>query len=201
MLSLDGAYEPSHIGPRAEITGDLLTLLWRGSPTLSAHFTALETGGRVYLKLDENGLRNTPDSDPYATVKEVYFEDGRLTVLEDFPFSGESTEVMERTENNRYGNVTLVTGELLPLVQGSWKSDMLGVPLRFEGDYLVGLTKTRRVGLKRNYEQGGRIYIADADPARSNIEGFYNMYIENGRLFATVDVCDAPSIVIEYVKK
>ena len=108
---------------------------------------------------------------------------------------------MERTENNRYGNVTLVTGELLPLVQGSWKSDMLGVPLRFEGDYLVGLTKTRIVGLKRNYEQGGRIYIADADPARSNIEGFYNMYIENGRLFATVDVCDAPSIVIEYVKK
>ncbi|MBO6140271.1 MAG: hypothetical protein J6O40_00625 [Ruminococcus sp.] len=200
MLKLDGAYEPSYIGPRVEITGDLITVLWRSAPALSTRFTTIENGERVLLRLEDNALRNTPDSEPYATVKEIYFENDTLTVVNDYPISGESTEEMKRTDKSRFGDVNFATKELLPQVFGKWKCESFHAELSFAGDILQGMTKTRIVGLRYNYENGDRIYIKDADPARDRIDCFYNLYLEGGRLFATIDVSDAPSLTLEFAK-
>ena len=202
MHRFDGAYEPGHIGPRVEIEGEQIVILWRGAPALTTTFTVSRQGEKDVLILADNSLRQTPDSEPYATVSEIYFEGGRLVVTKDFPFSGLDTDVLERTENSRYGNVTLVTDELLPLVQGRWGDDTGFNDLLIEGDILTSCdTKTQIIGVRYNYELGERLYIRDIEPSRESIACYRALYYEGGELHAVVEVCDAPSMEFTLKRK
>lgn len=202
MHNFDGAYEPSHIGPRAEIEGDRIIILWRGAPALETTFTVEMQGERAVLSLAENGLCNPADSEPYAYITEIFFEDGSLTVTKDYRFSGADTDVMQKTTNSRYGNVTIVTDELLPLIQGSWSDDEGFVKLTVEGDTLIcGKERTQIVGVRYNYETGGRLYIRDIEPSRESIAHCRDVYFESGELHAVIDVCDAPSMEFTLKRK
>ena len=52
MPKLDGAYEPTHIGPRVEIDGDNITILWQGGVTLSTTFKQKKWGDKLLLLLE-----------------------------------------------------------------------------------------------------------------------------------------------------
>ena len=195
MHSFDGAYEPSHIGPRVEIEGDRIIILWRGAPALETTFTVAMQGERAVLSLAENGLCNPTDSEPYAYITEIFFEDGSLTVTKDYRFSGSDTDVYEKTTNSRYGNVTIVTDELLPLIQGSWSDENGFISLTIEGDTLIcDKERVQIIGVRYNYESGERLYIRDADPSRESIAHQRAIYFEGGELHTVIDVCDAPSM-------
>ena len=173
MPKLNGAYEPSHIGPRVEIEGDNITTLWRGGVTLSTTFKQKKWGDKLLLLLEDNKLKYSYEAQSYAEIKEIYFKKGELTVVKQFPLSGEDTDVMKKTKNSRYGDVTMVTDELLPQIQGEWKSDF--AKLRFAGDKLM-LDKyggRKIVGVRYNYEGGSRIYILRISTPPATVSGAF----------------------------
>ena len=195
---LDGAYEPAHIGPRVEIEGESITILWRGGVTLSTTFKTKEWNGGLILILADNKLKYSYEAQPYAEVKEISFKSGELRVIQHFPISGDNTEVMKKTRRTRFGDVTMVTEEILPQIQGLWTSAF--ATLRFEGDKLM-LDKyggRKIVGLRVNYEDPGRVYIQDIDPSRETLGLFHKVYLENGSLYGVIQVDDAEPIRIEF---
>ncbi len=200
MPKLDGAYEPTHIGPRVEIDGDNITILWQGGVTLSTTFKQKKWGDKLLLLLEDNKLKYSYEAQPYAEIKEIYFKKGELTVVKHFPLSGDDTDVMKKTKSSRFGDVTMVTDELLPQIQGTWKSAI--AKLTFAGDKLM-LDKyggRKIVGITNAGESGSRIYIRDIDPARDSLGGFHKVYFEGGRLYAAIDVSDGEPMIIEFTR-
>lgn len=205
-ISLDGAWEPEgYVGPRAEIDGGRMIRLWNSSPVLETEFTVEEKDGKIILNLAENGLRNSPSDDPYAVVKECRYENGAIVFVDEFRFSGERVETLYPTTNSRYGDVTVISGELLPELEGRWVSDDFPSELRFKGgileigddesvDYTVSVAAVR-------HNSGGWISIIDADPAVQLVGFFSSMRYENGVITAEIFVADAPSVRLTYVKK
>ena len=196
---LDGAYETPQIGPRVEIAGDNITILWRGGVTLSTTFKQKKWGDKLLLLLEDNKLKYSYEAQPYAEISEMFYKKGELTVVKKFPLSGEDTDVMKKTKKSRYGDVIMVTDELLPQIQGEWKSDF--AKLNFAGDRLM-LDKyggRKIVGVRYNGDSE-RIYVQDIDPARENLGGFHKVYLEGGRLYAMIDVSDGEPMIIEFIR-
>ncbi len=200
LPDLDGAWEPGgYVGPRAEISGNELVRLWRNMPVLTTTFTVTEEDGRFLLTLADNGLRNTPESDPYATVRECRYEDGAIIFVDDFPYSGESIEVLYPTTNSRYGNVTVADETVLPLLEGRWKDGASDHFLDFHGntmaygyvDYPIGETEILTV----RHNSTGEIRIVEADPAVMDTVGMFGtMKWEDGVIRTYVPITDiAPS--------
>ena len=205
---LDGAWEPkNYVGPRVEITGNELVRLWRGSPVLQTEFTAEKQGERTVLCLKKTGLSYEGSSNSYATIRECYFQDGGITFVDEFPISGENSETLYPTQNSRYGNVTIVDEEALLLLQGTWKQADYEDRLKVTGNVMhFGFgknytTKTKIVTVRRNWEQGDRIYVINENPARSEVGCYENMYLEAGILHACVPVCDAKPVMLSFIKE
>ena len=211
--NLDGAYIPADhsYGLRLELTGDRFLMLWRNSPVLDTAFTLREEGGRLWFELADINLRNRPNEKPYATVKECYMEDGFIYFLQFFPISGESMSKLAFTENSRYGNVDIVTEELLPELQGRWtEKNACGFckDIIIEGDQMTmdgihgKITTAFAVTKGRDFwdKQRKRYDIVNKDPSKDGI-GFMTCYTyENGVIKAMIPVCDADAIRLEFVK-
>ena len=54
-----GFWEPSHIGPRAELDEKYYIQLWRGAEVLKTTYKTEEQEGKLRIILDEAGLRYT----------------------------------------------------------------------------------------------------------------------------------------------
>ena len=88
MGRFDGAWEETGvIGPRLEIDGDKVIFLWQASVVLETTFKTIQEGGKTVLKLEHNGLRSEGSLDPYAVIKEFYFNGTALVTVTDFRFS------------------------------------------------------------------------------------------------------------------
>ncbi len=200
LPDLDGAWEPGgYIGPRVEISGNELVRLWRNLPVLTTTFTLKEEDGRSLLILEDSGLRYTPESDPYATVTECRYEDGAITFVDDFPYSGESIEVLYPTDNSRYGNVTIVNETVLPMLEGRWTDGDSTFFLDFQGNTMaygyvdLPLGETEILTVRHN--SSGEIRIVEEDPAMMDTVGMFGtMKWEDGVLRTFIPTTDiAPS--------
>jgi hypothetical protein len=204
---LDGAWEPKgYIGPRVEIKGNELVRFWMGAPVLKTEFTEEKQGEKTVLHLKKTALCYEGASSSYAMVKECYVQDGGMTFIDDFPITGESTDTLYPTPNSRYGNVTIVDEQALPLLQGTWKQTDYDANLRFFGNVAsFGYggsfrNKTKIVTVKNNWENGDRIYVINENPAKSDVCQFEGMYLEAGVLHAYIPVCDASPVMISFLK-
>ena len=104
-MNLDGFWEEKYtIGTRIEIDGKNISILWRNYPVLQTKFKEKKENNRIYLILNDKAMRNKGATNPYATVKELYFENDKLTFVELFEIAGEKSQILEKTENSRYGN-------------------------------------------------------------------------------------------------
>lgn len=192
---LDGAWEPGYYGPRAEISGSELVRLWRAAPVLTTTFT-LEAGedGRCRLILQDNELRNSASEEAYATIRECWYEDGALTFVDDFPISGESVETLYPTTNNRYGNVTVVDEEMLPVLEGEWLCGDMDLILIFQGSTLrYGYTdlmtgETEITAVKHN--SSGEIRIVDKDPSVDTVGMFGQLSWKDGVISTYIPITD-----------
>ena len=203
MTDLNGAFEPSYIGPRVEIEGDRLTFFWRGAPSLVTTFTASQEGEKTVLNLGYIGLKNRlTDEEPYAFVTSCSYENDTLTVVKNYVISGESVDVMHRTENSIYGDVTVVDDILLPLIEGSWRADSFGFEVTFKDGKLImnGSFAGEQdiICVKYNYDKSDKMYIRSKDPSVEAMFGLTDYCYENGRLTAIIPVCDAPSVTVEF---
>ena len=199
---LYGAWEERGvIGTRIEIEKKTVTVLWRGAPVLVSGYTVREDGEKLTLILKQNGMRYEHSTSDYAAVTELFEENGKLTFRELFPISGPSETVLTKTENNRYGNYEIVTNECLPLLAGSWKDDRGFYFMTFNKDILsIGGEKKKIVLLKsRNYPS--EIIVHAEDPSADMIDGLTNIVLRGDVLFATIPVCDAPSLELRFTKQ
>ena len=201
---LDGAWEANYRGPRVEISGNTFVRLWMNAPVLTTTFTLEPDGDGYLLELAENELAYQSDGRVYATVKSVRYENGELTMVDDFPITGESTDTLRPTKNSRYGNVTVMDTDFLKSIQGRWKTADGGMVLYFSGDMLEygyddepsGSVKICAV--KDN--SSGEYRIVNADPAIESIWVFGTMRLEGERIITYIPVMDAPSYDVVFYK-
>lgn len=192
-----GNWQPSHVGPRAELDETYYIQLWRGGEVLKTKYKTKEQDGKLYLLLEENGLRYMPGGEPYATIKECFFEDDALTVIENFPISGDSTDRYLRTDQNRYGNVDIVDEEFLPKLQGYWSNGRSF--LKIDGNMIYqGYSKDACddeapfTVVKSRYDS--EIRITHKNPTVEGVLHYIRVVFKDNKLYATVMVCDGPSI-------
>lgn len=205
MKKLNGAWEPKgYIGPRAEIKGCRLVRLWRGAVVLDTGFAARPQGESVELELAERGLRHAPGEEPYAVVKVCRYENGTLTMVDDFPITGESTEVLYPTENSRYGDAE-EDRKALALLRGEWIGSE-GTRLRFRGRTMQCAygdepwrCAEQVVVLRRRSD--GEVTVRSRDPAKDMLGFFAPLRWQGDTLATYVPVCDAPSVQIVFTRK
>ena len=199
---LYGAWEERGvIGTRIEIDKKTVTVLWRGAPVLVSGYSVKEDGGKLTLVLEKNGMRYEHSTSDYATVTELYEEDGKLTFKELFPISGPSQTLLTKTENNRYGNYDVVTDECLPLLAGSWKDDRGFYELTFRKDVLTIRGEKKKIVLLKNRSYPSEIIVHAEDPSADMIDGLTNIVLRGDMLYATIPVCDAPSMELRFTKQ
>ena len=151
-------------------------------------------------------MRYTGTSAPYARVKQCFYENGALTFVDDFPITGESTEVLYPTTNSRYGNVELVP-EVLRQLSGRWESGGTSETITIRGDKLLfGYgdcpKETVRIVAVRS-RSTGEVELVDHDPGRDMIAHFCPIKVQGDRLVTGYPVCDAPMVplIFERVKE
>ena len=207
IKELDGNWEvPGIIGTRIEIVKSKLTVLWRNSPVLTTHFTcekALE-GKRIDLRLKETGLRYTASQKDYARIASLYWQDGKLYMEEEFPITGQNFQTLEKTENSRYGNVTVEDRNIFPLLKGTWKDQAGYYELTFsKKDTLTVNGHSFTVHIVRDKYEGpdDQTYrIIDQDAAKDGLAGFYRLAYTGGIIRGSIMVCDAPSVEVIFEK-
>jgi|GEM_PF-710956 len=201
--ALDGAWEPKgYLGPRVEISGNELVRLWRGAPVLQTTFTAEKTENGYLLQLAETRLRHVPGGEPYAEIRECRYENGALTLVDEFPITGESTDTLYPTQNNRYGNYEIVSDEVLPRLAGTWKEEGGSLRMRLEGDrlffgYVDGPDDSVEVVALRS---GGdqTVSLHDVDPSLDGVGMFGRITVQDDGLHTYLPICDAPSAEIVF---
>ena len=217
--SLEGAWQPSDIGTRIEITGDTMLILWRNTPALETRFSVTEEDGKYVLHLENTELRHASadlrmkrtnranDGMVYAHVTGCWVEDGTMHLLKRFDIAGDREEILKPTNQSRYGDVTIVTEEMLPRLRGLWRTKDGDTALEFVGETL----RCRNRGLSWDPEEipvavvrynyaPEEIHIVHKDPAMESVFYFSDLRYDNGKLVALMHVADANSIEFVFEK-
>ena len=207
---LQGFWAPRDYGTRIEITDDDFLVLWRNRPVLLTRFSVKKDGDAYVLQLQKNGLRYAGAASDYATVTDCRLKDGNLYLKKHFPISGPSEETLFKTTNSRYGNVTVITEEMLPRLSGLWKTADRRYEMKIENGTLTWRynkstwEKPDAIAVVRpNYEQDPeRFTIVNKDPAEEFICHLMEFRHEGGRLITRMLIYDAPApdIIFEKVR-
>ncbi|MDO5297003.1 MAG: hypothetical protein Q4F00_10335 [bacterium] len=205
---LEGFWVPNDFGTRIEIHNNEFLMLWQNKPVLRTSFTVEEKDSGLVLHLAESGMRYAGDSKDYASVKECRWQEDKLYLTKHFPISGESSEVLQKTENSRYGNVDVVSEAMLPLLQGVWKTEgKFAYTLKIEGDVLRyrwgnGVwEKPVSIAVVKDKWKSGRCRVVNADPAQRMVGCFIELTYTDGTLTTYIPVCDAKAPQLVFRKK
>ncbi|MBQ8919615.1 MAG: hypothetical protein IJ056_05875 [Acidaminococcaceae bacterium] len=206
---LQGFWEPNNYGTRIEIEGDCFTVLWRNSPVLITTFSVQEDKDGYVVLLKDKGLRYEGASSDYATVTDCRLQDGKMYLHKYFPITGDSEEILSKTTNSRYGNVTVITDEMLPRVTGLWKTADGKFDMKIENGTLTWRfrnsewEKPEAIAVVRyNYERNPESFtIVNKDPSKDYVCHLMPFRYNNGRLITQMLVYDAkaPEMIFEKV--
>ena len=209
--SLDGAWKPRDYGTRIEIDGDVMLILWMNRPILETTFTVTEEDGKTVLHLEKTGLREPGDKKDYAQITGCWVENGVMHFVKVFDIAGEKEEFLSPTTESRYGNVTVVTEQELPRLEGTWKETSgMKYTLRIEGEKIFwrfaeyeweGPVEIAVV--RYNWEKDeNKFTIRAKDPAREYVGHFTTFDYRDGKLHTYMPVYDAdsPKLVFEKVE-
>ena len=209
--SLDGAWKPRDYGTRIEIDGDHILILWMNRSQLETTFTVTEEDGKTVLHLEKTGLRERGDQKDYAQITGLWVEDGQMHFVKVFDIAGEKSEVLSPTTESRYGNVTVVTEEELPRIEGLWKTnDRMDYTLKIEGEKISWrFAEYEWEGpvefavVHENWEKDpDKFTIRPKNPAVDYFRGFTTFDYRDGKLHTQIPVYDAesPQLVFEKVE-
>ncbi len=207
--TLQGYWETENYGTRIEIDGDRLVILWRNRPVLETDFTLAEEGDDWVVRLARTGLRYRDAASDYAAVTDCRLREGKLCLCQKFVITGDSREVLGKTTNSRYGNVTVITGEALPRLSGLWRTadgvyemkiDQGTLTWRCQGSEWAA-PEAVAVVLPRDGEGPDDFCIVNRDPAEEFVCDLLPFRHEAGALITRPVVFDgsAPEIVFRKV--
>ncbi len=179
------------IGTRIEIVGNQMTILWQGAEVLKTTFHTQENGQTTELLPAEKGLCNPGASKKYADVSRLYYENGRLHLIKDFPISGLSEDILTPTDRSRYGNV-IVRDDLLASVQGAWKSTDGYSAFRIEGDRMTINNETFRIHavIPARQASADGFSVIHQDPAVHHVGFFEEMVFSGDEMIGSLLICD-----------
>ncbi len=182
------------IGTRIEIVDNRITVLWMSCPVLSTTFEICDSAdGGTELLLNDRGLKNKGCSESYATAEHLIYSGGQLRFVKNFDISGLSEETLTRTDNSRYGNVT-IKDELLERIQGRWVMQGRGSgAFTIEGSRLtIGADSfTIRAAVNNGYSSRGEDFaIINCDPAVKGMGYYSEMLCFGDEIRAYIMVCD-----------
>ena len=196
--------EPGVIGTRVEIAKNRIVILWRSDPVLDTEFTAEETPeGILRLHLKKTGLRYSRASSDYASVTDVYLQEGKLHLCKHFPISGPDEEILQKTENSRFGNYDIVDKEVLPILRGVWEDGDGFWKLVFQGNTMTcrGDKFPIHVLRSRSGYHPEEFRVVHADPARDMVGDFNALEFTAGQLRGVMHVCDGPTMYVVFRHK
>ena len=200
---LCGAWEePGVIGTRLEIEGDRLTVLWRSSPVLVTEFkidNQLEDEYDIILKDSE--LRYSPSEKPYAKITSLRHTSDGLEFTEYFPISGESSALLKKTDNSRYGSYD-VRADILPQLEGTWRDVHNRAEFTIKnGVFTIYGQSTRITLLSSRSGSSNTFKIAAEDPSIHEFGGFFGLEYAGGTILGRPAVLDGPSVTLIFTKK
>ena len=199
MIDLNGAWEePGVIGTRVEIEGSSINILWRNSTVLLTTFETAEKDGGVELILKDKGLCDARP-EPYATIQRLFVKDGKMSFVKLFSISGESTEVLKKTDQSRYGDVTVVN-DILPELEGKWSAGSKFNEFSIkDGVLYVYDRKVKLIAVRRSYD--GETVIRDEDASKYDF-GMYRFFeYRDSKLYTSMIIYDAPQIQLTFTKE
>lgn len=193
------------IGTRIEIIDDRITILWMSSPVLTTTFELCDSAdGGTELLLNDRGLKNRGYSENYAIVEHLIYNNGQLRFVKNFEISGTSEETLTRTENSRYGNVT-IKDELLEKIQGCWIMQGRGSgSFTINGSSLtIGADNfTVRAAVNNGYSSRGEEFaIINRDPAVKGMGYYSEMLCFGDEIRAYIMVCDLGMQELKFRRK
>ena len=205
---LEGYWEPGNRGTRVEIHEDEMTVLWLNRPVLVTKFTVIKETEEYVIHLQKNGLRYATEAKDYAMVTGCRLKDGKLYFSKHFPISGPSDEVLSKTTNSRYGNVDIITDQVLPHLQGIWRTTDGNHSIKIQGNTLslrfrkYDWEKPEKIAVVRyRWEQDPEQFrIVNQDPAQEYICHLTEFRHENGKLITCMPVFDAPRVDMIFEK-
>ncbi|MBQ3865957.1 MAG: hypothetical protein II776_03565 [Clostridia bacterium] len=200
--ALFGAWEePGVIGTRVEIDRECAVVLWRGAVVLNSPYILRKEGEALRLVLRKTGLRYPRAASDHGSLTGLVFTGDSLRVTKCFPVTGESEEILRKTDHTRFGNFAEAP-EILPLLAGGWT----------DGDYLrltvekgcAVLDGERHPATVLRSLSDGRLFLADKDPTVTEWRGLDRFEIlmhsvtpsSKDLLSSRIFVCDAPSIPV-----
>ena len=208
MPELNGAWEPKgYLGPRVEIEGNKLIRLWKNHPVLETEFESKELSDRTGLMLKNRELCYSGSDKPYAVIKECYYQNGALVLVDDFPITGESRDELYKTGNSRYGNVTFEDEIVLPQIAGEWQCEGSGLCMAFNGNrmkfgYAGSLNdEAEIIAVHYRYDAEGIYYIVDQNPAREGVGMFGRICYRGGEIRTYIPICDASPAELVFRKQ
>ncbi|MBQ9461674.1 MAG: hypothetical protein IJU51_07170 [Clostridia bacterium] len=203
---LKGNWEQRGVnGTRIEINENRITVLWMSAVVLSTTFEICGSAdGGTELLLNDRGLKNPGYSESYATVERLIYNNGQLRFVKNFDISGLSEETLTRTENSRYGNVT-IKDELLDTIQGSWVMQGRGSGMfTIEGNRLtIGADSfVVRAAVNNGCSSRGESFaIINRDPAVKGMGYYSEMLCFGDEIRAYIMVCDLGMQELKFKRK
>lgn len=200
---LCGAWEePGVIGTRLEIEGDRLTVLWRSSPVLVTEFKLDNILDDEYdLVLKDNKLRYSESEGPYAEITGIRHTGEGLEFTEYFPISGESSALLKKTDNSRYGNYN-VREDLLPQLEGTWREEGRGAEFTIKNSVFKmygGSTEITLLEPRSAYSNTFK--IAAKDPSVHEFGGFFGLEFTGDAIVGRPAILDGPSVTLVFTKR
>ena len=203
---LEGAWQPDDYGTRVEIKGDTMLVLWRNVPVLETKFSVSHEGKKYVLQLEKTEMKDPKRSGTGARITECWVEDGKMHLRQHFEISGDDEEILEKTEESRYGAVKVVSDEMLPRLRGQWRCDADGGwELKISGETLQCRWRGGEweqpvpIAVVRDIENPKRIRVVHKDPAEEELPPFRPFRYVDGKLVTRVIVTDKtpPELVFE----
>ena len=201
LNQLIGAWEePGVIGTRIEIDKKNILVLWMNTPVLETKYSIVKDGDEYILKLNKDELKYTQDATPYAIITRLSYKDERLTFSKNFKITGESTDILRKTANSRYGNYEIVDNQFTKELSGLWRSDEFSYELKFSKNKVSNNDSTIKYHVLQNKSYPQEYTLVDEDTSKRGLFEFINVKYTQNIIEATIPVCDAPSIVIRFKK-
>lgn len=182
-------------------------------PIMETGYDVVKYKEKLYLQPEEDYFTYPKLEEPYATVTELYYEDGKIYLHYFHHYTPDETRemVFEATKEGPFDNILIRDDELLEELQGRWEEDPSGFSvLTIDGNHMtVGYESDGEYTVLEEVDihvisyrfAPERVYLIQDDLIETEFYGFTQFEYLNGRLCTNEMVMDADwDTSVEFVK-
>lgn len=172
-------------------------------PIMETGYEVMKCGERLYLVPEDDSFTYNQLAEPYATVTELYCEDGRIWLHFYHHYLPDEIkeQIFEATDEGPFDNILIRDDEFLDELQGRWREDPPGFYIltiegnhitcgyESDGEYVV-LDEMDFHVVSYTYWTGN-VYLIKDDLIDTEFYAFTQFQYQNGKLCTNEMVLDA----------